>query len=41
MTRMCRILEHLWNEIYTIDAYSLKFIDVSAGAQQRLFYTLY
>jgi diguanylate cyclase (GGDEF)-like protein/PAS domain S-box-containing protein len=39
-TRMGHILEHLWNEIYTINADTLKFVDVSAAAQQRLGYTL-
>jgi|GEM_PF-870699 len=39
-TRMGRILEHSWNEIYTFDASSLKFIDVSTGAQRHLGYTL-
>ncbi|WP_018405742.1 bifunctional diguanylate cyclase/phosphodiesterase [Marinobacter gelidimuriae] len=39
-TRMGRILGHSWNEIYAFSTDTLKFVDVSAGAQQQLGYTL-
>ena len=38
--RMGRILEHSWNEIYTFDAGTLRYIDVSEGARHNLGYTL-
>jgi diguanylate cyclase (GGDEF)-like protein/PAS domain S-box-containing protein len=39
-TRMGRILEHSWNEIYTFEADNLRFTDVSDGALQNLGYSL-
>ena len=35
-----RILEHSWNEIYTFDADTLRFVEVSDGARQNLGYTM-
>ena len=37
--RMGHILEHAWNEIYTFDAVTLRFIEVSDGACQNLGYS--
>ena len=39
-SRMGRILEHSWNEIYTFDAGTLRYIDVSEGARRNLGYTI-
>jgi len=38
--RMGRIFEHSWNEIYSFNADTLNFVDVSQGARQNLGYTL-
>lgn len=38
--RMGKIFKHSWNEIYTFNANTLKFIDVSHGACQNLGYSL-
>jgi len=38
--RMHRILEHSWNEIYTFDAETLRFVEVSDGACQNLGYSV-
>ncbi len=38
--RMGRILEHSWNEIYTFDARTLHFIEVSDGACQNLGFSI-
>lgn len=38
--RMGHILEHSWNEIYTFDADTLHFVEVSDGACQNLGYSI-
>jgi len=38
--RMGNLFENSWNEIYTFNADSLKFVDVSKGALQNLGYTI-
>ena len=38
--RMGRILEHSWNEIYTYDADTLRFVEVSDGACMNLGYSI-
>ena len=39
-TRLGRIMAHSWNEIYTFDADSLRFIEVSDGARKNLQYSM-
>jgi diguanylate cyclase (GGDEF)-like protein/PAS domain S-box-containing protein len=39
-SRMGRILEHSWNEIYTFDADTLRYVDVSEGARHNLGYSI-
>lgn len=39
-TRLGRILEGSWNEIYVFDAHTLKFVQVSEGAQRNLGYAM-
>ncbi len=39
-TRLGRILENLWEEIYVIDAETLRYLEVSRGARENLGYSM-